>query len=307
MTSDRNFEKTISRRAVLGGLLGTLMLPDIASALDTPVNPPLIGRDYAHDRQAFRTHLLTRGPAPDKYETLDPPANAERVFYTSGHNGNLHLAAWVSKHQPSHKLRPGVLFLHGGNAMGAGHWTLMKPYIDSGYMVMMPTVRGENGQAGSFSGFYNEVNDVLAAADHLAGMPGVDGNRLFIAGHSIGGTLTMLSAMASNRFRAAVPISGNPNAFRFFRRYPEDIRFDDSDVREFEVRTALCYAQSLKCPTYLMHGTKEPHLNQGARLMEKRAKAAGLAIEASRIEGDHTTALPKAISRSITFFRSVAA
>ena len=28
MTSDRNFEKTISRRAVLGGLLGTLMLPD---------------------------------------------------------------------------------------------------------------------------------------------------------------------------------------------------------------------------------------------------------------------------------------
>lgn len=307
MTSDRNFEKSISRRTVLGGLLGSLILPDIAGAAGTPVTPPLIGRDYARERQAFRTHLLTKGPAPDKYEPLDPPANAERIFYTSGHNGNLHLAAWVSKHRPSHKLRPGVLFLHGGNAMGAGHWALMKPYIDAGYVVMMPTVRGENGQAGSFSGFYNEVNDVLAAADHLAGLPGVDGSRLFVAGHSIGGTLTMLSAMASNRFRAAVPISGNPNAFRFFRRYPEDIRFDDSDVREFEVRTALCYAQSLKCPTYLMHGTKEPHLNQGARLMEKRAKAAGLPIQASRIEGDHTTALPRAISHSITFFRSVSA
>ncbi|MCJ7996282.1 alpha/beta fold hydrolase [Rhizobium cremeum] len=307
MTSDRSFEKPVSRRAVLGGLLGAMLLPEIAGAMDTPVNPPLIGRDYARERQTFHTHLLTRGPAPDKYEPLDPPANAERIFYRSGRNGNLQLAAWVSKHQPSHKLRPAVLFLHGGNAMGAGHWTLMRPYIDSGYVVMMPTVRGENGQAGAFSGFYNEVSDVLAAGEHLAGLPGVDGERLFLAGHSIGGTLAMLSAMASNRFRAAVPISGNPNAFRFFRRYPEDIRFDDSDIHEFEVRTALCYAQSLKCPTYLMHGTKEPHLNQGARLMEKRAKAAGLPIQASRIEGDHTTALPHAISRSIGFFRSVSA
>ncbi|MBB3965510.1 MULTISPECIES: alpha/beta fold hydrolase [Rhizobium] len=305
---DHSFSR--QRRLLLKGLAGALALPalpGVASAFDVPAEPRLITRDYAKVRKRFRTRLLEKGPAPDTYEPLDAPANADKIFYRSGYGGELELAAWVSKYKRERKSKPGILFLHGGNAMGVGHWNLMGPYIDAGFVVLMPSLRGENGQAGNFSGFYDEVDDVLSAADRLAHLPGVDADRLFIAGHSIGGTLTMLTSMSTHKFRAAAPISGNPDAFRFFNRYPQDIRFDDDNTREFEVRTALCYAQSFKCPVRVVHGTDESHFNDRAGLLASRARAAGLRIETDTVKGGHTSALPEEIEQSIRFFRGVAA
>ncbi|MBX4891992.1 alpha/beta hydrolase family protein [Rhizobium bangladeshense] len=295
------------RRAVLAGLAGALVLPRMAAAFDVPDEPRLAKHDYAEVRRHFRTKLLKKGPAPDKYEPLTAPADAEKIFYRSGYGGELELAAWVSRYKRERTARAAVLFLHGGNAMGTGHWQLMKPYMDAGYVVMMPSLRGENGQRGNFSGFYDEVDDVLAATERLAHLPGVDRGRLFIAGHSIGGTLTMLAAMSTHKFRAAAPISGNPNAFRFFSRYPQDIRFDDSNTHEFEVRSALCYARSFKCPIRVVHGTEEAHFNDRADLLARRARAAGTHIETDTVAGNHTSALPAEIEQSIRFFHGVAA
>jgi dipeptidyl aminopeptidase/acylaminoacyl peptidase len=295
------------RRVVLAGLAGALVLPRMAAAFDVPDEPRLAKHDYAAVRRRFRTKLLQKGPAPDKYEPLTAPADAEKIFYRSGYGGELELAAWVSRYKRERTARPAVLFLHGGNAMGVGHWQLMKPYMDAGYVVMMPSLRGENGQRGNFSGFYDEVDDVLAATERLAHLPGVDSGRLFIAGHSIGGTLTMLAAMSTQKFRAAAPISGNPNAFRFFSRYPQDIRFDDSNAHEFEVRSALCYAHSFKCPIRVVHGTEESHFNDRADLLARRARAAGIHIETDTVAGNHTSALPAEIEQSIRFFHEVAA
>ena len=39
-----------------------------------------------------------------------------------------------------------------------------------------------------------------------------DAKRLFLAGHSVGGTLTLLTALASNRFRAAASFDGFPSS-----------------------------------------------------------------------------------------------
>lgn len=307
MTSNEDNAFRRQRRLVLAGIVGALAAPRLASAFEVPAEPRLIHRDYAKVRTHFRTKLLQKGPAPDKYERLDAPADGEKIFYRSGYGGELELTAWVSKYKRGSKRKPGILFLHGGNAMGMGHWVLMKAYADAGFVVLMPSLRGENGQMGNFSGFYDEVDDVLAAADRLSHLPGVDPNRLFIAGHSIGGTLTMLAAMSSHRFRAAAPISGNPDAFRFFNRYPQDIRFDDANAHEFEVRTALCYAQSFKCPVRIVHGTEEEHFNDRADLLVSRARAAGLRIENDTVTGNHTSALPVEIEQSIRFFHGVAA
>ncbi len=295
------------RRAVLAGIAGALVLPRIASAFEVPDQPRLIKHDYAKVRHRFRTKLLRKGPAPDKYEPLVAPPDGEQIFYRSGAGGELELAAWVNKYKRKRHAMPGVLFLHGGNAMGIGHWQLMKPYTDAGFVVLMPSVRGENGQMGNFSGFYDEVSDVLAAADRLAHLPGVDPNRLFVAGHSVGGTLTMLAAMSTHKFRAAAPMSGNPDAFRFFNRYPQDIRFDDTNKHEFEVRSALCYAQSFKCPVRVTHATEEDHFNDRASLLASRARGAGIRIETGTAAGNHNSALPEQIAQSIPFFHGVAA
>ena len=275
---------------------------------DVPANePPLLAGDYQRERKKFRTKLLNKGPAPDKYEPLVAPPTADQIFYRSGYGGELELVAWVSRYERTRKPRPAVLFLHGGNAIGQGHWQLMQPYIDAGYVVMIPTMRGENGQKGNFSGFYDEVDDVLAASDRLRHMPGVDPHRMYLAGHSIGGTLAMLAAMSTHRFRAAAPISGNPDSFAFFNRYPQDIRFDDKNPREFQMRSPVCYAHSFKCPMKLMHGSEEVHFVTRLGLLAKRARAARVNIDVDMFPGGHFSALPAEIERSIQFFKGIAA
>ena len=329
-----------SRRTVLTGLAGSLLLPMIAQAAplatdvaagatpaaspapaattapaaaptvtpDPPSSEPIqMTGDYERERRKFRTDLLNKGPAPDKFEPLVAPPGAEQIFYRSGYGGELELVAWVNTYERTRKPRPAVLFLHGGNAIGQGHWMLMKPYIDAGYVVMIPSMRGENGQKGNFSGFYDEVDDVLAASDRLRHLPGVDEHRMFLAGHSIGGTLAMLTAMSTRRFRAAAPISGNPDAFAFFNRYPQDIRFNDKNPREFQMRSPVCYAHSFKCPLAVMHGSEEVHFVTRLGLLSKRAHAAGVKMSVDMFPGGHFTALPAEIDRSIQFFKSVAA
>ena len=282
--------------AGMAGLAADLLAPRAAGATD---EPKLISDDYAEARRRFRTHLLRNGPAPDQPQSLEPPAGARSMTYPSG---SLDLVAWLSPAADPRRPAPAVLFLHGGNALWPGHWDLTKPYRDAGYIAMMPALRAENGQSGAFSGFYDETEDVLAAAELLRQMPGVDPTRLFLAGHSVGGTLTLLAALAMPIFRAACAFSPNPDARAFFRRFPEDIRFDASDPREFDMRSAACFAGSIKCPMLMLHGSEEHGSEQAMQLMASRAEAAHLPVRRGVVPGSHTGAIPRETAESLAFF-----
>ncbi|MDQ0473649.1 alpha/beta hydrolase family protein [Labrys wisconsinensis] len=288
-----------TRRTVLGAMLAGLAPFRPGAALSAPSVPPLITTDYAQARTQFRTQLTRRGPAPDEGDPLTAPPGAVRLAYRSG---ALELAAWVSEEATRPGKRPALLFLHGGNALSTDHWDLTLPYRLSGYVAMVPALRGENGLPGAFSAFYNETDDVLAAADLFAGLPGVDRDRLFLAGHSIGATQALLAAMSSRLFRGATTFSGNPDAAAFFRRFPEEVCFDTHDVRELQMRSALCFATSFKCPVRILHGSEETRLAEPSRLTAERARAAGLDVQAAAVPGDHFTALRDEIRGSITFF-----
>jgi dipeptidyl aminopeptidase/acylaminoacyl peptidase len=290
----------INRRHVLAAAAAGLCLPDAAGAADDA--PPLIHEDYALARQRFQTQLLERGPAHDPAQPLSPPHGARQIRYRSG---SLDLVAWISNAGHPDDPQPAVLFLHGGNALWQGHWDLARPYVEAGYVTMMPALRAENGQAGSFSGFYDETADVLAAAQVLRAQPGVDPARLFLAGHSVGGTLTLLAAMSTSLFRAAASFSGNPDARAFFRRFPEDIRFNAADALEFDMRSAACFAESFKCPMLLLHGSSEHGADKAIRLTVARSQAAGLNVQRGVIDGDHSSAIPGESAESLRFFASV--
>ena len=290
---------TLSRRSVLQGLGAFALLPSPARAeIVLPEPPPLIAADYAVARQSFRTRLTMVGPSPDPAEPLDPPPGAERIAY---HSDGLELAAWLSVPR-SGGSSPGVIYLHGGNVLGSGHWELTQAYREAGYAVIMPALRGENSLAGAFSGFYDENADVLAAAKHLAGLPGVDRDRMFVAGHSIGGTLTLLAAMSTSMFRGATAFSAGTNAWRFFSRFPEELRFDASNPREFEMRSPVCYATSLKCPVRVLYGNEERRIAETNEMTAIRAHDAGLDVKAMEVPGDHFSALAEETKISLAFF-----
>jgi dipeptidyl aminopeptidase/acylaminoacyl peptidase len=292
----------LSRRPALLAIAGLAATPFMARpALSS--EPALRREDYARARLRFRTHLLTHGPAPDGVLPLDPPEGASRIAYQSDGRS---LAAWLSNApQPkAGRSCPAVLVLHGGNVLGAGHWELARPFIDAGYVALIPSLRGENGQAGDFSGFYDETADVLAAADVLRADPRVDPNRLHVAGHSVGGTQTLLAAISASVFRAAASFSAAPDATLFFRRFPQMIVFDASNPAEFEMRSALCYAGSFKCPLRIWHGLEEARPAKPSRATAERARAAGLDVMAGAFAGGHSSALPAEIVAAISFFQS---
>ncbi|MEJ8311101.1 alpha/beta hydrolase family protein [Agrobacterium larrymoorei] len=304
---DKIFPFSPTRRALLAGTFGlgaAALLPKGAhSEVDQPPVLPLEREDYAKAREKFRTHLLRKMSAPEKSEPLGTPPGARRVTYPGGPNGSIELVAWLSEYVPEKKLKPAVLFLHGGNATGDGHWALMKPYWEAGFVVMLPSFRGENGQKGYYSGFYDETSDALSAAEYLENLPGIDKDRFFLAGHSNGGTLSLLAAM-TRKFRAAVPISAGVNSWRYFNRYTDELCFDESDQQEFIMRSSVCFGHSLKCPTLLLRGTEERPFDADHKLLVKRATSVGSKIDHRLLPGTHNGVVPHAVDESIRFFNN---
>jgi formylglycine-generating enzyme required for sulfatase activity len=183
-------------------------------------------------------------------------------------------------------------------------WNVTKSYRDAGFVVMTPILRAENGQPGAFSFYYDEVDDVLAAAEYLSQQPYVNASRLFVAGHSVGGTMTLLAALASKRFCAAAFFSGAPYWPAFAKS--RDLPFDRSDPREVQLRSPIAYASSFKCPLRLYHGTEEARF---FGLMSQRtaalAKRRGLDVEVVEVEGTHGSHVPRSMMQSIAYFQRV--
>ncbi|KAA3514296.1 alpha/beta hydrolase family protein [Agrobacterium rosae] len=308
-SSQTVFRNGLTRRHLMvaaAGLSALALVPTRTSAsLSMPSSLPLEELDYAAARRRFRTHLLRKISAPEKSAPLGTPVDGTRVTYSGGPNGSIELVAWLSNYTPSKKLKPAVLFLHGGNATGDGHWALMKPYWEAGFVVLLPSFRGENGQKGNYSGFYDETSDALAAASYLEGLPGIDPDRVFLAGHSNGGTLSLLASM-TRKFRAAVPISAGVNSWRYFNRYTDEVCFDDSNPQEFVMRSSVCFGPSLKCPTLLLRGTEERPFDADHKLLMERVQSAGMRIDNMLLPGNHNGVVPGAVVESIRFFNQFA-
>src|SRR5207248_3849928 len=130
-------------------------------------------------------------------------------------SSGLRLTAWVSRPAVETREHAAVLFLHGGFAFAADDWEVSRPYRDAGFVVLTLLLRGENGQPGAYSFYYDEVDDVRAAAAYLRKQPYVDPDRLYLAGPSAGGTLVLLAAEASKHFRAAASFSAMPDQVLF--------------------------------------------------------------------------------------------
>jgi dienelactone hydrolase len=255
--------------------------------------------DYARARSQFRTKLLRKGPSPQRWSPVDAPTGVAEVEYPSG---DLRLKAWVNRPEDATRKHPAVLYLHGGFAFGMADWDQSKPYRDAGFVVLTPILRAENGQPGAFSYYYDELDDVLTAAEYLRQQQYVDPDRLFVAGHSVGGNLTLLAAMASPRFRAAAAISGAPDQEIVIKR-GSDYPFDKADPREMQIRSATAYAGSFKCPLRIYYGKDEVNIHLMNQRTAALARERGLDVQALQIEGNHMTCVPEAIKQSIAFFQ----
>jgi dipeptidyl aminopeptidase/acylaminoacyl peptidase len=125
--------------------------------------------------------------------------------------------------------------------------------------------------------------------------------RRIDAGHSDGGTLTMLAAMSSSRFRAAAALSGLVDA-RGLHGDPTEVPFDQTNPDEYRMRSPIQFPGSFKCPVRVYYGAEEGGADRFNELA-RRARAAGRDVEAVRVPGDHETMRQAALPLAIELFR----
>jgi dipeptidyl aminopeptidase/acylaminoacyl peptidase len=214
-------------------------------------------------RRGFKTKLVrqeTGGPpAPE------PPARLFRTVHYFSPAGKL--AAYLSPDPEDGQKHPAIVWITGGdsNTLDAGIWKKAPPsndqtasaFREAGILMMFPSLRGGNDNPGFKEGFFGEVDDVLSAADYLGKREFVDPARIYLGGHSTGGTLVLLAAASSDRFRAVFSFGPAADVGGYG---PEFLPFDTSNRRELELRSPARWLHSIRVPAFVFEGTVQGNL-----------------------------------------------
>jgi acetyl esterase/lipase len=226
-------------------------------------------------KRSATTATLTQARANFKSD-LNPPAGQKTpvqpapltVFNTIRYQSPAgQLAAYVTPDPGDGQKHPAIIWITGGDCNSIGDvWTpapaendqTAAAYRNAGIVMMFPSLRGGNDNPGTKEGFLGEVDDVLAAAKYVEQLPYVDPQRIYLGGHSTGGTLVLLVAESTDRFRAvfsfgpAGDVSGYGDDSGF-------LPFNTSDEKEVKLRS----------PGWIIEGDSGTSNIQSLRAMRK--------------------------------------
>jgi dipeptidyl aminopeptidase/acylaminoacyl peptidase len=168
----------------------------LVAGFDSPQSPPDLWRVDAESGAALP--LTFSMPPALEGAALRAP---EFLHYPSA--GGASIPAFLFRPDPAASGRPcpAVVVPHGGpTSEYTLHWDLMAQWlVAKGYAVLAPNYRGSTGYGiGHQHALHDrwglvDTDDMLAAADFLRGLPGIDGDRLGIVGFSYGSYLALLS------------------------------------------------------------------------------------------------------------------
>jgi hypothetical protein len=215
----------------------------------------------AEARKGFTTKL-TRKEADKAPPPKPPPGVLSTVHYNTPAGK---MVAYLTPDPGDGKKHPAIIWIFGGfgNNIGDPAWKEGPPRNDqsaisfrkAGVVTMYPALRGANGNPGFQEGFFGEVDDVLAAADFLAKQKFVDPQRIYLGGHSTGGTLVLLTVEMSGRFRAV--FSFGPTAL-VSGCGQAALPFESSDWNEARLRSPLFWLDPISSPAFVFEGDGQP-------------------------------------------------
>lgn len=166
---------------------------------------------------------------------------------------------------------PVIFLIHGGPQGAWGEvWSYRwnpQVFAAAGYVVMMPNPRGSVGYGQKFTDEINSdwggkpYGDIMAVADHVAGLPYVDADRMAAAGGSYGGYMVDWMLGHTQRFRALVShagvfdlksMAGETEEVWFPLWEFKGMPWDNPDI--YEKLSPSTFVKEFKTPTLVMHG-----------------------------------------------------
>ena len=160
-------------------------------------------------------------------------------------------------------------------------------------VVFLPAFRGEHENPGVFECFYGEVDDLVAAVEHVAKRPDVDPERIYLMGHSTGGTNALLASLLTDIPVGVVSFGAVLDMEAIVDWYGIDNEpYDFKDSREVLLRSAIRYTKDIQVPVLYIEGANNSFYARHARRMERIAEKAGVDFTAAIIQGaDHYNVL----------------
>lgn len=165
------------------------------------------------------------------------------------------------------KTYPAFLYLHGGPVSQFNHeFDFDMQYLSSkGYAIIAPNPRGSSGRGFSFAkAIYadwgnKDVDDVLAAINHVVDIGIADPARLAVGGWSYGSMLTNYVITHDNRFKAAISGAGTGNILGNYGVDQYALEYDlelgkpwKNTERYLKLSYPFIHADKIKTPTLFM-------------------------------------------------------
>lgn len=214
---------------------------------------PLAERRAKHETYVFGEADRTPAKAP-------PSGVLSKTTYAAPLGANV---AYVTPVRPGAR-RPAVIWIGSGLDWGIGEsaWARSskegdpsgRAFREQGLVLMLPALRGSNENPGQNECFLGEVDDILAAADHLATRPDVDPSRIYLAGNATGGTLALLSAASTARFRAVFAFGPVADARQYGTPSGGGCLPENASPEDIELRAPIAFVGSIRTPTYVFEG-----------------------------------------------------
>jgi len=256
-------ELTISPAACRKGLGAAITAAAVVAMSGCQTSPPApsSSQTLTQARAGFTTNLVSKVKDNDPLET-PPQGSGLKLVYYQDPLGKF--PAYVSLPKVAGKRYPAIIWITGGfdSSIGDNSWTPGDPdndqsamgFRERGIVTMYPSLRGGNNNPGYHEVCYGEVDDVLAAEKYLASLPYVDPSRIYLGGHSTGGTLALLTSESTGVFRAVFslgPVSSVVN-------YGNDVLpYDHSNQQENVLRSPALFLNSVTKPTWIIEGEDE--------------------------------------------------
>lgn len=237
--------------ATLGGVIAATAAPVVPAKV---VLPARAATSLADARRGFVTHLVATGEAQPA--APQPPAKVfDRIRYRSPAGA---LAAYVTPDPGDGKRHPAIVWITGGDSNSIDALWQPAPrsndqtaaaYRKAGIVMMFPSLRGGNDNPGRREGFLGEVDDVIAAAKYLSSLKYVDPDRIYLGGHSTGGTLVMLVAESTTVFRAQFAFGPVGDVRAYGGRF---VYHDPSNPKEALLRSPGYWLDSVRKPLFVI-------------------------------------------------------
>jgi acetyl esterase/lipase len=233
----------------------------------------------AEARRAFKTQLAYS--AGSASAPIPPASVFLKITYPSAVGP---LAAYLTPDPKDAGRHPAIIWITGGDSNSIDNlWNPSPPsndqtaaaYRNAGIVMMFPSLRGGNDNPGKHEGFYGEVDDVLAAFDFLSKQPYVDPDRIYLGGHSTGGTLALLTAEVRNPFRAVFAF-GPAGAITSYGSNILPVDFSKYKDVEAQLRSPGYWLDSASGQVFVIEGANAPGNMDALNAMKKISKNAAV-------------------------------